>query len=353
MELIFVGIVGVSSLLFVLLLYSIFGKQPGEEVRARMEQYLIESEVAAKAYVPPDEEEAEEKPSEDDLNLDQSEEAWVKESKGSGSGAKKLLFNIGSIITPRGMAARIASNLAKAEVPLKANEFVAIQFLSTMGPIIFGFLILKNIIYGLIMGLIGFIAPQIWLSMRKGARLLAFKNQILDTLITMSNGMKAGYSLLQAMEMVAREGSPPMSTELKRVIKENSLGMNLEDALKALNDRVESEDWDLVTTVVLIQRQVGGNLSEILDKIGFTLRQRMKLKGDIATKTAQAKASGAMVGALPFGIGFMIYLINPKFISMLWTFKMGFFRGWFVIVFGLIWEVIGMFIIMKIVDIEV
>jgi tight adherence protein B len=153
--------------------------------------------------------------------------------------------------------------------------------------------------------------------------------------------------------MVSRESPPPMATELKRVLRENSLGMNLEDALMALNGRVESEDWDLVTTVVLIQRQVGGNLAEILEKIGHTIRQRMRIKGDIQTKTAQAKVSGALVGALPFGIGFMVFLINPEFIMKLFTFRHGAFRGWYVVLFGLFWEVIGMYIIMKIVDIEV
>ncbi|MBF0408782.1 MAG: type II secretion system F family protein [Candidatus Riflebacteria bacterium] len=352
MELFFVGIIGVTTLFFVLFLYSIFGKQPGEEVRARMEQYLVESEMAAKAYVPPDEEEAAEKPAEE-TDFVAGEDDFLKETRGGSGGAKKLLNNLGSIITPRGMAARIAKKLASADVPLKANEFVAIQFIATMAPMFLFIFLLKKTLVGVVLGVIGFLAPNIWLSIVKAQKLSAFKSQILDTLITISNGMKAGYSLLQAMEMVAREAPAPMSTELKRVIKENSLGMNLEDCLKNLNDRVESEDWDLVTTVVLIQRQVGGNLSEILDKIGFTIRQRMKLKGDIQTKTSQAKASGMLVGALPFGIAFMIYLINPKFIMQLFTFRSGFFRGWFVVVFGLIWEVLGMYIILKIVDIEV
>lgn len=352
LQFIFIGIVAASFFFFIMLLLSIFGKQSGDEVRARMEQYLVESEMAAKSYAPPEEDEP--KGGEDD-NLEASEDDWVKEARGgAGSGgAKKLLANIGTIITPRGMAQRIAGNLAKADVPLKANEFVAIQFLATMLPLVFGMGVMQSFSAGIGMAIFGYIAPLIWLSVMKSNRQSAFNTQILDTLITLSNGMKAGYSFLQALEMVAKEAPPPMSTELRRVIKENSLGMNLEDAMKALNTRVESEDWDLVTTVVLIQRQVGGNLSEILDKIGFIIRQRMKIKGDIQTKTAQAKVSGAMVGALPIGIGFMIYLINPVFMMKLFTFKSGVFRGWFVVVFGVIWEVIGMYIIMRIVDIEV
>jgi len=331
----------------VLLLFSLLGKPPGEEVRARMEQYLVETEMAASDYHDPDEEAT---PREDIENTDDD---WVKENRGGQGGIKKIVANVGTIITPRGMAMRIAAELAKADVPLKANEYVAIQFLAVTLSLSFGMIIFKNIAVAVGLAVLGYFTPVVWVKIKKMQRVREFNEQILDTLIMLANGLKAGYSFLQAMEMVSREAPPPMGKELKRVLKENSLGVNLEDTLLALNDRVESEDWDLVTTVVLIQRQVGGNLAEILDKIGFVIRQRMKIKGDIQTKTAQAKISGLLVGTLPLGIGFMIYLINPKFIMKLFTFKSGAFRGWYVVLFGIFWEVLGMYIIMKIVDIEV
>ena len=352
MELLLVGFVGVASLLFFVLLFSIFWKPPGEEVRARMEQYLVESEMAAKQYAPPEEDF-----DEGTKDKEYTDDDILLEGREKGSGVKKVLANVGSIITPKGMAARIAEKLAKADIPLKANEFVAILFLATILPLIIGMFFFKSFPIGIGLAIVGYIAPHIWISIVKSQRIAAFNGQILDTLVMTANGLKAGYSFLQALEMVSRESPAPMSTELRRVLKENSLGLNLEDALLALNRRVESEDWDLVTTVVLIQRQVGGNLAEILDKIGFTIRQRMKIKGDIQTKTAQAKVSGGLVGALPIGIGFMIYLINPGFITKLFTFTYdtgGFiFRGYYVVILGMIWEVIGMYIIMKIVDIEV
>jgi tight adherence protein B len=349
LELIFVSVVGIATLAFVLLLFSIFGKAPGDDVRARMEQYLVESEMAARAYTPPEEEEVDRDTS--SRAIEEGDDDWLRETRGETSGIKKVLFNVGSLITPKGQAARIAELLAKADIPLKANEYMAIKFLLGVG--LFGLLSLKNPIFGIAGGILGFYLPNLVVSLKKAQRVAAFNDQILDCLIMLSNGLKAGYSLLQAMEMVSREAPPPMSTELRRVLKENSLGMNLEDALRALNSRVESEDWDLVTTVVLIQRQVGGNLAEILDKIGHTIRQRMRIKGDIQTKTAQAKISGLLVGALPFFIGGAIFILNPKFIMKIFTFKQGPFRGWFVIVAGLIWEAIGMYIIMKIIDIEV
>lgn len=350
LEIIFLGITGFTTLLFFILLFSLFMKEPGKDIQDRMHQYIVETEMAAREYTPPGEEYEEEAPKED---YSSSEDDYVKEkSKGAG-GLKKVLSNVGGLITPKGMAIKIAEKLAKADIPLKANEFMAVKFLVGMLLLALGTFIGKSPFIGMVMGLVGFFGPNVWLSIMVGKRVAAFNGQILDTLIMLANGLKAGYSLLQAMEMVARESPAPMASELKRVLKENSLGMNLEDCLMSLNRRVESEDWDLVTTVVLIQRQVGGNLAEILDKIGFTIRQRMKIKGDIQTKTAQAKVSGALVGALPLGIGFMIYLINSKFIMMLFTFKYEWFRGWFVLIFGLIWECIGMYMIMRIVDIEV
>lgn len=351
LQIIFIVFAGVATLFGVLLLFTIFGKPPGEEVRNRMEQYLVETEMAAAEYADPGGDSF----GSDDEEEEFEEDDWGNDPHGdkSASGAKKLLANVGSIITPKGMALRIASQLAKADVPLKANEFVAIQFLAVMFAMTIGFLFFKSLIAGLGFAVVGYLIPSIWVGVLKRKRVAEFNEQILDTLIMIANGLKAGYSFLQAMEMVSRESLPPMSTELKRVLKENGLGINLEDSLVALNERIDSEDWDLVTTVVLIQRQVGGNLAEILEKISHTIRSRMKIKGDIQTKTAQAKASGALVGALPIGIGFMIYLINPTFIMQLFTFRQGAFRGWFVVVFGVIWEVIGMYIIMRIVDIEV
>ncbi len=345
-QFIFVGFVGLATLLFVLLLFSLLGKPPGEDVRHRMEQYLVENEIAAEQYHEPDEDE--EKPAQE-VNDDD----WLKENRAAGGGAKKILANMGTIITPKGMATKIADQLAKADIPLKANEFVAIQFLAVMISLIVGMGVFKNLLIGIVLAGAGYAVPLIWISVVKAQRVQAFNDQILDTLVMLSNGLKAGYSFLQSLEMVSRETLPPMGKELKRVLKENSLGINLEDTLVALNQRVESEDWDLVTTVVLIQRQVGGNLAEILEKIGYTIRQRMKIKGDIQTKTAQAKISGLIVGALPILLGIAIFAVNPGFIMKLFTFHQGWFRGWFVLIAGGIWEAIGMYIIMQIVNIEV
>ncbi len=358
MQLVFLVFAGIATVMFVLLLFSILGKDPGSDVRERMEQYLIESEkVAKEEYALP--EDAMENDGEDEnQDIEGGEDDWTSELRGrrkrdKHAGAKRILANMGTILTPKGMAAKIADQLAKADIPLKANEFVAIQFLAVMIAMMIGTVVLRNLAIAIILAVAAYFAPLLWVTIVSAKRKQAFNDQILDTLIMIANGLKAGYSFLQALEMVSKESVPPMSKELKRVLKENSLGMNLEDTLVALNGRVESEDWDLVTTVVLIQRQVGGNLAEVLEKIGKTIRERMRIKGDIQTKTAQAKVSGMLVAALPFGLGVMIYIMNPGFMSKLFTFKMGWFRGWFLVIGGIIWEIIGILIIKKIVDIEV
>ena len=339
--------------MFLVLALSLFMKAPGEEVRARMEQYMIETQEAAKEYTPPAEvleKDEESGPGED------GEDAWVREMREGkgGSGVQKLLANIGSIITPKGWAAAISDQLAKADVPLRANEYMAIQFLGVMIPLVLFMAVLGSPFTGILLAIIGGFAPKLYVALMKAKKISAFNDQILDTLTMTANGLKAGYSFLQALEMVGRESQPPMQTELKRVLRENSLGMPLEDALNALNHRVESEDWDLVTTVVLINRQIGGNLAEVLEKIAHTIRQRQKIKGDIQVKTAQAKISGMLVGALPVGIGVMIYIINPEFMSRLFTFKYNKIPvGILVVIAGIIWEAIGIYVIMKIVDIEV
>jgi tight adherence protein B len=351
-EVIFIALVGMTTVILVLLIFSFLSKTPGKEARDRMEQYLVETELAS-AELELEEvihAEAEEESEGADLDADD----WLKESrKGGAINYKKILANMGKILTPKGMAFTLTEKLRAADVPLKANEFVAVQFLAVMLALIFCLGVLKNLAIGVVLGVLVYTGPLLWLGILRKKRAALFNSQILDTLMMIANGLKAGYSFLQALDMVARESPDPMSKELKQVIKENSLGINLEESLIDLNKRVASEDWDLVTTVVLIQRQVGGNLAEILEKIGATIRQRMRIKGDIQTKTAQAKVSGLMVGLLPLGIATMIYLINPEFMSRLFTFKRGWFKGWYVVLAGIIWEIIGLYAIMVIVDIEV
>lgn len=265
----------------------------------------------------------------------------------------ELLQNIGKLITPSAMRERIQEQLSKADVPLKAVEFVAVSFILTLVFMSLGFFIFKNLIMGFLMAGLGFFLPNLWLKLQHAAKMKKFNDQLLDTLIMMSNGLKAGYSFPQAMEMVAKEGNPPASTEFQRTLRESALGLPMEEALINLNNRIGSPDLDLAITVVLIQRQIGGNLAEILDNISNVLRDRMKLKGQIQTLTAQGRLSGYLIAAMPFGLGVVLYLINPAYMMELFTFKMGAFKGWYMLVFGVMLQAVGFFAIMKITDIDI
>jgi tight adherence protein B len=149
--------------------------------------------------------------------------------------------------------------------------------------------------------------------------------------------------------MVAKDMRPPMSLEFKKMIRQINLGMSVEEALRSLSERIESQDMDLVVTAILIQRQIGGNLAEILDKISDTINGRIKLKRDISTKTAQGRLSGLVLILFVPGLALMIYMMNPKFFNILVTNPI----GWALIIITVLLQFIGIYSISKIIKIEV
>jgi tight adherence protein B len=292
------------------------------------------------------------------------EETLLKEdeerNRKKATSTPPLLQGLGNIftgLTPEGMVKNFQERLEKADVPLRANEFAAVVFLSMCAGFLFGVVKYRNLTHqnfaGGLFAVIGAVAPFVWLRVQAWRRLRTFNGQMLDTLLLLSNAIKAGYSLLQAMEMIARESPAPMGKEFARVVRETGLGVTVEDALVNMRNRVPSDDLDLMVTVVLIQRQIGGNLSEILDKIAHVIRERARIMGQISTLTAQGRISGAVIGLMPVGLGFIISLINPGYINVLFTYDDGAIKGWYLIVVGIILELIGFFFIWKIIDIEV
>jgi len=169
----------------------------------------------------------------------------------------------------------------------------------------------------------GYLIPRIAVKRAKLKRLKKFNEQIGDALIVMSNSLRAGFSFIQAMEMVAKEMPPPISDEFSRTLREMNLGTPTEEALNGISNRIESDDLDLVMTAVMIQRQVGGNLAEVLDSISHTIRERIKIKGEIKTLTAQGRISGMVVGFLPIAIGLILAVINPAYIGKLFNTSIG------------------------------
>jgi tight adherence protein B len=223
---------------------------------------------------------------------------------------------------------------------------------------IFGFFspALQNPIVLLVGAVIGFFLPRFYVKRRQGGRLNQFNKQLPDTITLLANALRAGSSFLQAVELVVRESRPPISTEFQRVIREVNLGLPFEKALENMVRRVKSEDLDLMATAISIQYQVGGNLAEILDSIAYTIRERVRIKGEIRTLTAQQRISGYVVAFLPIGLTGILFLIAPGFMTPMFDPAVniaGIPTGVVLMAVGGTMMFIGFMIIRKIVDIEV
>jgi len=248
---------------------------------------------------------------------------------------------------------RIARELARADLKLKVAEYFALYFIAIFfGALIFGFLGGWHPVSFLIGAVLGAFAPRFYVKRQQRQRLTRFNDQLGDMLNLMVNGLKAGYSTMQAMEAISRELPVPISDEFRRVVQEMQLGVSMETALENLLRRIPSDDLDFVVTAINVQREVGGNLSEILDSISFTIRERVRIKGEIRVMTAQVRASGTLLSIIPMALALILWFMNPDYL-------LSFFEGpsplcgWAAIGLIVIMIVAGYFIMMKIADIEV
>jgi tight adherence protein B len=198
---------------------------------------------------------------------------------------------------------------------------------------------------------LGAFAPRFYVKRQQGVRLRRFDEQLSDMLNLMVNGLRAGYSTMQAMEAVSKEMPTPMNDEFHRVVQEMQLGIPMEAALNNLLRRIPSPDLDFVVTAINVQREVGGNLSEILDIISFTIRERVRIKGEIRVMTAQVRASGTLLALIPAGLALMLWFLNRDYLMSF--FDAGPVCGWSAIAVIVIMIISGYFVMMKIADIEV
>ena len=291
----------------------------------------------------------------------------AKSSSGQGPitdllAQSQALAQLNKVVEQRDFGANLARDLARADLRLKPSEFLAIWVGSIIGvPLVMAMLsvilpALGNPLFLLIGGLIGFFIPRLWLNRRKGSRLNAFNKQLPDTITLLANALRAGSSFLQAIELVVRESRPPISTEFARVIREVNLGLPFEQAMENMVRRVRSDDLELMATAITIQHQVGGNLAEILDSIAFTIRERVRIKGEINTLTAQQRMSGYVVGFLPIGLVAFLFIAAPKFMDPMFDNRvslLGLPGGVIVLAIGGVMMFIGFMLIRRIVDIEV
>jgi len=210
---------------------------------------------------------------------------------------------------------RVARDLARADMKFKVGEYFALIVIAVvLLGLIAWFLGNRHPISGLIGAVVGSILPGQYVKSQKKRRLQKFNDQLPDMLNLMVNGLRAGYSTMQAMEAISKELPPPLCDEFKRVVQEMQIGIPMETALDNLLRRIPSEDLDFVITAINVQREVGGNLSEILDSISFTIRERIRIKGEVRVLTSQVRASGTVLSLIPFGLTCILWFLNPEYL---------------------------------------
>jgi tight adherence protein B len=331
-------IAGIAALAIFLIAIGLSMSRGGSDVNARLERY-----ASAKADKPA--------------------------SVGSGQGGiaeafqqSAALAQLNKVVEQRDFGANLAREIARADLKLKVSEYLAIWVGTTVGvPVLmfllsFGIAGLRSPVLWLIGALIGFMLPRFWLGRRKSGRINSFNKQLPDTITLIANALRAGSSFLQAIELVVRESHPPISTEFGRVIREVNLGLSFDVALENMVRRVRSDDLELMATAISIQHTVGGNLAEILDSIAFTIRERVRIQGEIRTLTAQQRLSGYVVGFLPIGLAGFLFIAAPKFMEPMFdpTISIGGLpAGVIVLMLGGFAMFMGFMFIRKIVDIEV
>jgi tight adherence protein B len=258
------------------------------------------------------------------------------------------------------MGDRVARELARADLKFKVAEYYALVVISTIGVGLLGFILQPKGTYisFLIGAVIGFFLPRFYVKRQQAARIRKFDDQLGDMLNLMVNGLRAGYSIMQAMEAISRELPSPISDEFHRVVQEMQIGITMEKALDNLFRRIPSDDLDFVITAINVQREVGGNLSEILDTISFTIRERVRIKGEIRTMTASVRSSGVILSLIPVFLALALWFISPEYIGTFFAPPGLFGLGQpvcgivsVVVILGLILS--GYFVMMKIADIEV
>ena len=252
------------------------------------------------------------------------------------------------ILKNRKLVEVIADELILADIMLRPEEFVLIWLLLAFIPSGLTALFSGNLMPAITLAVIGAGLPLLIVRHRKKKRTQAFELQLSDALMIACNCVRSGLTFQQAMETIAKDMSAPISVEFGRVTNEIKYGMSLDKALENMTRRIKSPDLVLTVSAVNIQRQTGGNLSEILETISETIKERIKLKSDIRTLTAQGRISGMIVGILPVVLGGLLMVINPEYIKLLFTESL----GQSMLVVGVIMETIGFVFIRKIVNIK-
>jgi len=244
------------------------------------------------------------------------------EGDGDGGPAESMVVaGLSRALERQDLATRLSTDLARADLKMRPAEFLiawaATPFVFAVAAFVIGFIFpgFQNIVALIGFFLLGIYAPRYYLKYRQRRRLRQFGEQLPDTITLLANSLRAGSSFLQGIELVTREARPPISEEFERVVRDMQLGLALQPALNNLVRRVASEDLELMVTAIQIQSQVGGNLATVLDSIAFTIRERIRIQGEIQTLTAMQRYSGYVITLLPVGLAVILFLISPGYMG--------------------------------------
>jgi tight adherence protein B len=243
---------------------------------------------------------------------------------------------------------QLTNYLAMSGVKLSATEYIVAWAIASLAPMLIVLLFRGSVITAFGVGIVGFSAPPLLVRQSRKKRQEEFNKQLSESVVIMVNCIKAGFSFQQAMESIAADMQPPISTEFAKTLREVHYGISLRDALKHMVDRVKNKDLDLLVTAVLTAVQVGGNLSEILEVIAGTIKDRIRIKGEVRVLTSSGRMSGMVIGLLPVFIIIILMVINPEYFMSFYESPI----GKFMLVLSIFLEAIGFALINKIVDIK-
>ena len=259
----------------------------------------------------------------------------VKEKRNKGVRTRKEL-------------AQIENELYNVGIRIPVQQFLMIWVAITIAiPCVLVLAGINNVICFAVTMVVAF-GPMIFIKLKKKKRTSMLEGQLVDAINVLTSALKAGHSFQSAMNNIATDMEAPISEEFGRVFRETQRGMTLEESLNRMVDRTGSDDLDMLCTAIIIQRKVGGNLSEVLEKISETIQSRISLRMEIKTRTSSGRLSGYIVGALPFILLIMMSVVNPDYASGLFETDL----GHIMLVVGIILEIIGFVVIKKIVTIK-
>ena len=240
-------------------------------------------------------------------------------SPGLGSSAGDMIQGFDKILRSVSAADRLAYSLQRADLRLTVTEFLLVWLLTIAAAVALGNVISGHWAPAIMAGVFGALLPHVFVRSRQAARLNAFNHQLGTVVMQLAGSLRAGYGLLQALDFVAHESPPPAGPEFAQVVRDVKLGRTTMAALDDLSGRIGSEDLMLIVTAIRIQHETGGNLAEILETAGETIRERVRIKGEVRSLTAQQRISGYVLAGLPIFVFFILMLLNPNYESRLFA----------------------------------